>query len=597
MSRPRPKAGTTFDSAKRYQAFFFWGPFFKMFEAVFELISPILMMRIISDGIRYDAQGAPVGADWPLIGAYAGGILAMTVFGFCSTMVCQYLASVASQGTGTDLRNRLFAHVQTLSAREMEAFGVGNVINVVTNDTNQVQQGVAMLIRLAIRAPFLVIGALVCSFLIDWKTGFVFLGLAVFLFAFLLLVLPKTSKGYIQVQGKLDVLSQKTDDGLNGARVIRAFDKEGFELSKFQAASGEYRDESLRIARITSSLSPLTTFAINAVIVVLVLVGAFQGFYDPLATAAGIAAENGKIVALVNYLNQILQATLVVTNLIIIFTKSFASMKRCDRLLAVEPSLANAPKVTPHGILVGEPLFELKNASLSYGPNSANAIEKLTLTIKKGQRIGIIGGTGSGKTTVLNLLLRFYDATEGSVSYKGHPIQDYDLKALYREIGYCPQRPEVFKGTIRSNLLLSNPKATEADMKKALSLALCDYVLNDPDGLDRPIDEGAKDLSGGQRQRLAVAMALVKSPETVILDDSFSALDFLSERRLRDNLLGLGPDLTQIVVSERVSSLEGCDAILVLKQGEVEAIGTPKELYGKSPTFKEITDVQRGEAR
>lgn len=592
-----PSAGRTIDSAKRYKKDFFWGPFFKMFEAIFELITPVMMSLIVSKGLIYNEAGVVTGANWNLVVGLIGAMLAMTFLGFGSTMICQYKAARASQGTGTDLRNRLFAHVQKLPASQMEEFGIGNIINVITNDTNQVQQGVAMLIRLAIRAPFLVIGAIVASLIIDWKSGLVFIGLAIVLFAFLLLVLPKTSKGYVKVQEKLDVLSQKTDDSLSGARVVRAFNKEEFELDKFSKASGEYVDESLKISKITSLMGPVTTFAINVVILILVIIGSMSGIFNPNATAEIIASENGKIVALVNYLNQILQAIVVVTNLIIIFTKSYASMKRCDKLLAIEPNLMNDPKVQPFDIEIGQPLYELKNAALNYPGSDVPAIDNLNITIHKGDRIGIIGGTGSGKSSILNLLLRFYDPSKGEIDYKGHPLKDYDLHALYKKIGYVPQKPQVYRGTIRSNLLLSNPNATEDDMKDALNNALCDYVFKDEKGLDRPIEEGAKDLSGGQRQRLAIAMALVKKPSVIFLDDSYSALDFLSERKLRDNLLALGKDLTQVVISERVSSLMGCDLIMVLDKGQVESIGKPDELYGKSKVFTEIVDVQKGLAR
>lgn len=434
-----PPAGRTIDSAMRYKKDFFWGPFFKMFEAIFELITPVMMSLIVSKGLIYNEAGVVTGANWSLVVGLIGAMLAMTFLGFGSTMICQYKAARASQGTGTDLRNRLFAHVQKLPASQMEEFGIGNIINVITNDTNQVQQGVAMLIRLAIRAPFLVIGAIVASLIIDWKSGLVFIGLAIVLFTFLLLVLPKTSKGYVKVQEKLDVLSQKTDDSLSGARVVRAFNKEEFELDKFSKASGEYVDESLKISKITSLMGPVTTFAINVVILILVIIGSMSGIFNPNATAEIIASENGKIVALVNYLNQILQAIVVVTNLIIIFTKSYASMKRCDKLLAIEPNLVNDPKVQPFDIEKGQPLYELKNAALNYPGSDVPAIDNLNITIHKGDRIGIIGGTGSGKSSILNLLLRFYDPSKGKIDYKGHPLKDYDLHALYKEIGYVPQ--------------------------------------------------------------------------------------------------------------------------------------------------------------
>lgn len=585
------------DSIKPYKKNLIWGPFFKMFEAIFELISPICMSLIISKGLQFDDKGNVIGQNWTLIGWLIGAILLMTFFGFGSTMICQYLASKASQGTGTNLRNKLYKHIQTLSPAEIEQFGKGNIINVITNDTTQVQQGVAMLIRLAIRAPFLVIGALIASFIIDWKTGLVFLGLAIVLVIFLLLVLPRTSKQYVSVQNQLDVLSMKTDDSLSGARVIKAFNKEQFEIDKFQDASTSYKDKSLTIAKITSLMSPITTLAINVVIIILVIMGSFVGIFNPNATSELIAEENGKLVALVNYLNQILQAILVVSNLIIIFTKSYASMKRCEALFDKKPSIVNDPKVEPHEIGVNETLFSFKDASLRYPDASECAIQNLTIDIKKGEIIGIIGGTGSGKSSIFNLLLRFYDVSSGSLMYKGNDIKDYDLDALYKEIGYVPQKPQVYKGTIRSNLLLANPNASEDDMEEALNKALCQYVFKDPKGLDREVEEGAKNLSGGQRQRLAIAMALIRKPEIILLDDSYSALDFLSEKQLRDNLLGLGKNLTQIVISERVSSLMGCSKIIVLKNGEIEAIDKPDALYGKSKTFTEIFDIQKGEAR
>lgn len=589
-----PSAGRTIDSAKLYRREFFLGPFFKMFEAIFELITPVLMSSIIAQGLTYDRQGRVVGASWPLVIGLLVAMLAMAFLGFCSTMVCQRMAADASQGTGTALRNRLFFHVAKLSPGQVARFGVGNAVNVIANDTNQVQQGVAMLIRLAVRAPFLVVGAIVASLIIDWKSGLVFLALAVPLFAFLLVVLPRTSKGYARVQSKLDALSQQSADSLSGARVVKAFVKEGYEVEKFSRASKGYLDESMKIAAVTSLMGPVTTLAINAVIVALVILGAFAGILDPSATGTSIALENGRIAALVNYLNQILQAVVVVTNLIVIFTRSYASAKRCDALLAIAPDLVDAPKGTAYDVPRGAILYEFKEAALTYQGSDVPAVEGVSLTIRKGERIGIIGGTGSGKTSLLNLLLRFHDPSRGEVFYKGRPLKDYPLSSLYEEIGYAPQKAQLYRGTVREDLLLSFPKADEEGMKRALKNALCDFILEDPKGLDRPIEEGAKDLSGGQKQRLSIALALVRNPSVLILDDSFSALDFLSEKRLRDNLSSLGEDLTQILVSERVSSLSGCDRIVVLDQGRVESVGAPRELYGKSRVYTEIVDVQRG---
>lgn len=593
----KPTDGTVGDSARGYLRFYILGPFFKMWEAIFELISPIFMSIIISQGLIYDSSGAVTGANWAIVGGYAGGMLAMAIAGFLTTMVCQYMSSIASQGTGTDLRNRLFKHVLKLSPSDLERYGISNAVNVITNDTNQVQQGAANLIRLAIRAPFLVIGALVASFIIDWKAGLIFLVLAVVIFTFMMLVLPRTSKGYSRVQGDLDTLSRKTDDSLSGARVVRAFNREDTEIERFQSSSSAYRDDSLKVARVTSTMGPVTTLVINIAIVVLVIIGAFSGILDDSATAETIATENGNIVALVNYLNQILQATAVVSNLVIVFTRSLSSIRRCNQLLAIEPSLKDEGTRSEISIDRGDVLYSLKDAGLTYADSDVPALTGVNIDIHKGDRIGIIGGTGSGKTTLLSLLLRFYDSTQGEVDYKGAPIDEYSLGALYSEIGFVPQRPQVFRGTVRSNLLLANPSATEDDMKRALDLALCSFVLDDPEGLDRSTDEGAKDLSGGQRQRLAIAMALVRKPQILILDDSYSALDFLSEKKLRDNLLSLGEDLTQIVVSERVSSLAGCDTILVLDRGRIESAGTHEELYGHSRVYTDICDVQRGEAR
>ena len=596
-SRAKPSDGTVGDSARKYLKLYILGPFFKMWEAVFELITPILMSNIISQGLIYDVHGAVIGARWGIVAAFAGGMLALAILGLSSTIVCQYMSSIASQGTGTDLRNRLFKHAMKIAPSDIEKYGLGDVTNLITNDSNQVQTGAANLIRLAFRAPFLVIGAIIASIILDWKSGLIFLGIAILLFAFLFTIMPQTSKGYAHVQSKIDTLSRKTDDSLAGARVIRAFNREDYEIAKFQKSSQEYQDESLRIARLTSITNPVTTVIINAAVVVLVALGAFSGFLDPDATTQTIAAENGRIVALVNYLNQILQAVAVVTNIIIIFTRSLSSLRRCNAFLAIEPSLRD--EGTRQGVEVarGAELYRFADAGLTYADSDTPAIEGVNLTIHKGERIGIIGGTGSGKSTLLNLILRFFDPTQGQVDYKGAALDTYALSALYSEIGYVPQKPQIFRGTVRSNLLLANPQASEDDMREALRLALCDFVLTEADGLDRSTDEGAKDLSGGQRQRLAIAMALVRKPQVLILDDSYSALDFLSERRLRDNLLSLGPDLTQIVVSERVSSLQGCDQILVLDQGRIESIGRPDELYGKSRIYTEICDVQKGVER
>ncbi len=593
----KPVDGTVGTSAKKYLKLYILGPFFKLWEAIFELLNPVLMSIIVSRGLSYSDTGVVNGADWRVIGLCAGGMLIMAILGFSSTLVCQYMSSIASQGTGTDLRNRLFKHALKLSPSDLNKYGLGEVTNLITNDTNQIQSGAANLIRLAFRAPFLVIGAIIASIILDWRSGLIFLGIAILLFAFLFTILPKTAREYGRVQKRIDTLSQQADDSLQGARVIRAFNREDYEVKKFKKESQGYMDDSLRIAKLTSITNPITTVIINVAIVILVALGGLVGLYNPDATTQMIADENGRIIALVNYLNQILQAVTVVTNIIIVFNRSLSSIRRCNAFLALAPSMKDEGTRTNISTPRGAPLYQLSNCSLSYSDSEMPALSGVDLTIRKGERIGIIGGTGAGKTTLLNLLLRFYDPTRGTIDYRGAPLSQYSLDGLYSEIGYVPQRPQVFKGTVRTNLLLANPKADQQDMEAALRLALCDFILDSPEGLERPIDEGAKDLSGGQRQRLAIAMALVRHPQIIILDDSFSALDFLSERRLRDNLRSLGPALTQIIVSERVSSLQGCDRIVVLDEGRVESIGSPTDLYGRSPIYTRICDVQKGVAR
>lgn len=570
----------TWDSIKKYKKEFILGPIFKIVEVVFELMIPFLMKYMINTGIPSFQNNEGVGRI-----LYPGLIIiAFCIFGFLSTLVCQYFASVASQGFGTDLRNRIFLKVNSLSLKDIDNFGRGNLINLITNDTTRVQTGIAMLIRLAIRAPVLVIGSLVCSFIIDYRVGLMFLILIPIISLILAIILTKNSKNYLRVQQRLDDISNYSNDSLKGSRVIRAFNKENTIINQYKNKTEKYFNETKKANLVAALINPLTFLVVNVGIMLVIYFGGNLTINNELT--------NGDLVALISYLNQILMALIVVSNLVIIFTKAFSSQKRIDQLLQSETSIVNYSKYKDISLNYGDEFINFENVSFKYEDDGNEVISNINFKINKGEKIGIIGGTGSGKTTLIKLIERFYDVTSGELLYKGHDIKDYDLDKLHQEISLVNQRSVLFNGTIKSNILIGKKDATEEEIINALKNSEAyKFVKEYSDFIDHEVYENGKNFSGGQKQRLSLARALIKDSELLILDDSTSALDYLTDKNVRENINKM-KDLTVIFISQRTSSIQHCDKIIVVDNGKIDAIGTHEELLNTSLIYKEIYDSQ-----
>lgn len=570
----------TWDSIKKYKKEFILGPIFKIVEVVFELMIPFLMKYMINTGIPSFQNNEGVGRI-----LYPGLIIiAFCIFGFLSTLVCQYFASVASQGFGTDLRNRIFLKVNSLSLKDIDNFGRGNLINLITNDTTRVQTGIAMLIRLAIRAPVLVIGSLVCSFIIDYRVGLMFLILIPIISLILAIILTKNSKNYLRVQQRLDDISNYSNDSLKGSRVIRAFNKENTIINQYKNKTEKYFNETKKANLVAALINPLTFLVVNVGIMLVIYFGGNLTINNELT--------NGDLVALISYLNQILMALIVVSNLVIIFTKAFSSQKRIDQLLQSETSIVNYSKYKDISLNYGDEFINFENVSFKYEDDGNEVISNINFKINKGEKIGIIGGTGSGKTTLIKLIERFYDVTSGELLYKGHDIKDYDLDKLHQEISLVNQRSVLFNGTIKSNILIGKKDATDEEIINALKNSEAyKFVKEYSDFIDHEVYENGKNFSGGQKQRLSLARALIKDSELLILDDSTSALDYLTDKNVRENINKM-KDLTVIFISQRTSSIQHCDKIIVVDNGKIDAIGTHEELLNTSLIYKEIYDSQ-----
>lgn len=568
---------------KHYKKQMILGPAFKMLEVVFELLIPFLMAYIIDEGIDF----ATVNGDYSKIYIPALMIFGLAVLGLCSTIVCQRLASVASQGYGTKLREAIYQKVCHLSSKELDQFGKGNLVTLITSDVNRLQVSVAMMIRLVLRAPTLVIGSLVCSFIIDYKIVFIFLGVVILVSIILAFVIILSSKKILEVQKRTDEIVTITNDSLNGIRVSRAFNNQEYETKKYQDKTDSYYKDMKKVMFLNALTNPLTFLVINIAIVLVI-------YFSKDAIVLEGSLTTGDLTSLISYLNQMFVALVVVSNLVVIFTKAFSSKKRVEELLNKESSIINAPKVGKTNIAIGDELIRFNDVSFKYAEDENEVVSNINFSINKGETIGIIGGTGSGKTTLIKLIERFFDATKGEVVYKGHNIKDYDLDELHKEISLVNQKAVLFKGTIKSNLLMGNKNATEEEMWAALKEACAyDFVKKYDDGLDHEVVEKGMNFSGGQRQRISIARSLVRNSEIVILDDSTSALDYLTEKELRNNLSNK-KDTTKIIIAQRVSSLINADKIIVMYHGNVDGVGKHDELLKTSKIYKEIYDSQLG---
>lgn len=546
------------------------GPVFKLLEAVFELIVPLIMANIIDIGVK--------NGDTNYIAKQGVLLVILGVTGLLSALICQYSASFASQGVGTILRRDLFHHINTLSHKEIDKIGTPSLITRMTSDINQIQLAVAMLIRLVIRAPFLVVGAMIMASTVSLKLSVIFFGAAVLIGLTLYIIMSKSVPFFKTIQKRLDRISLISRENLRGNRVIRAFARQDEEEERFSKAAQELTDASISAGRISVLLSPLTCIITNITIALIIWFGGMNVNIGELS--------QGDIIALVNYMTQIMLAMVVVADLVVIFTRASASAQRINEIFETKTSVTEE-KAEKNPTAENDNAIEFRNVSFSYG--EGEALKNVTFSIKKGETLGIIGGTGSGKSTFVNLIPRFYDATKGQVLVNGIDVKKYEIETLREKIGVVAQKTVLFKGSLRKNMQWGKEKATDEEIIKALKIAQSrDFVEKLPGKLDFDVAQGGKNFSGGQRQRLTIARALVKQPDILILDDSFSALDFATDANLRKELKEQTRGMTVVIVSQRASTIRNADKIVVLDEGECVGIGTHQELYKNCSEYREI---------
>ncbi len=547
------------------------GPLCKLTEAIFELIVPLVMAQIIDVGIK--------NGDSDYIWQNGIILIVLAVCGLSFALVCQYMASAASQGVGTRLRADLYSHINTLSFKELDRLGTAAFVTRITNDVNQVQTAVAMLIRLVVRAPFLVIGATIMSFSISPRLSLIFFGAMAAIVLVMFPIMKATVKLFKKQQKSLDGISRITRENLSGVRVVRAFARQDYEKQRFEAEAEEYRTFAVKAGRINALLNPAIFIAVNVAYLLIVWLGG--GFTD-----AGIdGLTQGKVIALVNYMTQISLALVVVANLVTIFTKAAASSARINEIFDMESSIKspeNSPKTDENA-----PFIAFDNVNFSYA-GEENSLENITFTLNRGETLGIIGGTGSGKTTLAHLLCRFYDVSSGAVKIGGADVRDYPTDELRRKIAVVPQKTELLSGTLRYNMTLGRDDIPDEQIYKALEVAQAkEFTDNLDGGLDAKILQGGKNFSGGQKQRLAIARAVARGSEIIIFDDSSSALDYSTDAKLR-KALGEMNDITCVIISQRPNSIKHADKIIVLDDGQAVGIGTHDELLTSCEVYREI---------
>lgn len=567
---------------KHYKLQSVLAPLFKLLEALFELFVPLVVSAIIDNGINGGA-----GASYVI---YACLILvALGVIGLISAVSAQYFAAKAAVGFSKELRHDLFSKMQSLSYSQIDGLGTGKMITRMTSDVNQLQSGVNLVLRLFMRSPFIVFGAMIMAFIVDPSgvSGGVFgvsiAVLCVIVFGIMLASIPL----YKKVQGKLDRVTTATRETLTGARVLRAFCKEEDEISEYNKKNGELTKVQLFVGKISALMSPLTYAVINAAIIVLLYVGAIK--------IDGGTLTQGQVVSLYNYMSQILVELIKLANLIITVTKSFACAGRITEILDMKTELIHGGKTAP-AAEKSVPFIEYRNVSVNYGNAQINALEDVSFSVERGQTVGIIGGTGAGKTTLVNVLPHFYDVRKGQVLIDGVNVNGIGDEKLRDKCGIVPQRAVLFKGTIRENMQWGKNDASEEEISEAVAAAqAADVIYSKDGGLDEPVEQGGKNFSGGQRQRLTIARALVKRPEILILDDSASALDYATDANLRKSIKNLDYKPTVFIVSQRTSSIRHADKIIVLDGGKMVGIGTHEELLKSCEVYREINNSQFGQ--
>lgn len=546
------------------------GPFFKLSEAVLEILTPTLMALLIDNGINAH--------NWDYIIRMGIIMFVIATCGVGFAYICQYSASIASQGFGTDVRNAMFKKINSLSFSQLDKFGTPSLINRVTGDVNQLQSAVAMLIRLVIRAPFLCIGGLVMAMAIDLKLSIIFMVVIPLFILVLFLVMFKAVPLYKSVQHKLDKLTLVLRENLSGVRVIRAFAGVKREKERFNNKNTDYADTAIRVGKIAALTNPATTIIMNIAAIAVIYFGGIRVNTGHLS--------QGQVIAFINYITQILNAMIVVANLVVLYTKAYASALRVSEVLAVDPDIKyGGETVSPKS----DNAVEFKNVSFTYKGSKVPAVDNINLNIKTGETLGIIGGTGSGKTTLVSLIPRFYDVTEGEIFINGVNVRNYDEKTLRDEIAIVQQRAALFSGTIADNMRMAKKDATDAQMRKAAQVAQAtEFIDRLENGFETYVSQGGNNLSGGQKQRLTIARALIKNSPILILDDSASALDYATDANLRRAVKENTDSNTVIIVSQRVNSVKNADRIVVMDDGEIVGIGTHKELFENCEIYKEI---------
>ena len=551
-------------------------PLFKMLEATFDLLVPMVVADIIKVGIA--------GGDTTYILTRCGLLVLMALIGLLCSFTAQYFAARAAIGTSTGLRHELMAHIQSLSFSELDTLGVSTLITRMTSDVNQVQNGLNMFLRLFLRSPFIVAGAMIAAFTIDTQIALIFLAAIPVLAVIVFGIMRITSPMYKTVQSRLDAVTGATRENLSGVRVVRAFGREDAEEENFVQQNGSLNTTQLKVGRIAALMNPLTYVVVNLGIIGILYFGA-----NKIGSGALLS---GDVVALVNYMSQILVELVKLANLVVLLTRAIASMGRVSQVLDT-PSTMAFPEKPVSADAASDVAVAFDHVSLRYQGAGAESLSDVTFTAKKGQTIGVIVGTGSGKTTLVSLIPRFYDATKGQVTLLGQPITAYSKAELNRHVAVVMQKAQLFKGTIRSNLLWGNENATDEELWHALSIAQSeDFVRQKPGKLDDPVEQGGRNLSGGQRQRLTIARALVGHPDILILDDSASALDYATDAALRKALRTLPAETTLFIVSQRTSSLRHADQIIVLDDGHVVGIGTHDALMQTCEVYREIHESQ-----
>lgn len=557
---------------KNYKKETILAPLFKLLEASFELMIPLVVAAIVDKGI---GRG-----DLSYVYKMGGMMILLGIVGLIAAVIAQYFSAKAAVGVATKLRQSLFGHIQSLSYTEVDTVGTSTLITRLTSDVNQVQSGVNMTLRLLLRSPFIVFGAMIMAFTVDVKAALVFVGviplLCIVVFGIMLLTMPM----YQQVQKHLDKVLALTRENLRGIRVIRAFHKEKEEIDKFKKENESLTGMQLMVGKISALMNPVTYVIVNLGLVVLIYLGAMQ-------VDAGHLSQ-GQVIALINYISQILIELIKMANLIVLITKALSSAKRINSVFDVKSSMVEEGN---EDIAENQetPILEFENVSFCYANAGEESLSEIDFAVYKGETVGIIGGTGSGKSTLVNLIPRFYDATKGMVRFHGKPIEQYSLETLRERIGVVPQKAVLFKGTIKSNLCWGKKDASEEEMKEALLAAQAlGFVEKRDQALDAPVAQGGKNFSGGQRQRLTIARALVRKPEILILDDSTSALDYVTDARLRMELKARKDTMTTFIVSQRTSSIQFADKIVVLEDGKMVGLGTHKYLLEHCEVYQEI---------